>query len=79
MNGWIIAAGTGDAFFSGLMLGIATGILTAPVLRSWLVWRGRSEISRQAGEGTEAIRSSEAGASANGCVAARHSSGRPTP
>ena len=72
----MMAAGGGDAFFSGALLGIVTGILTAPVLRSWLVWRSRSQASERA---EEAARKPPpiSHAAANGRASLQDSSGRP--
>jgi Na+/glutamate symporter len=73
----MMAAGGGDAFFSGALLGIVTGILTGPVLRSWLVWRSRSDASERADEAAgidDPLRSRRA---ANGRATPKRSSGRP--
>lgn len=72
----MVAAGGGDAFFSGVLLGIVTGILAAPVFRSWLVWRSRSRVSERAGEATDSRQRSRARAAANGHATPRHSPGR---
>ena len=62
----MMAAGGGDAFFSGALLGIVTGILTAPVLRSWLVWRSRSQASERADEAARIERPPASHAAPNG-------------
>jgi hypothetical protein len=73
----MMAAGGGDAFYSGALLGIVTGILAAPVLRSWLVWRSRSEASERADDAAHIERPPVSHASANGRTSLKGPSGRP--
>jgi hypothetical protein len=73
----MMAAGGGDAFFSGVLLGIVTGILTAPVLRSWLVWRSRSQASERADEVARIERPPASHAVAKGRASLKDASGRP--
>jgi hypothetical protein len=77
MDGPMMAVGGGDAFFSGALLGIVTGILLAPVLRSWLVWRSRSQASERASGAAHIERTPIPHAAANGRASLRRSSGRP--
>jgi hypothetical protein len=73
----MMAASGGDAFFSGALLGIVTGILTAPVLRSWLVWRSRSQASERADEAAHLEGPPTSHAAVNGRASLKRSSGRP--
>jgi Na+/glutamate symporter len=73
----MMAAGGGDAFFSGALLGIVTGILAGPVLRSWLVWRSRTEASERADNAAHLERPPISPAAANGRASLKRSSGRP--
>jgi hypothetical protein len=44
----LLAASTGDAFASGIVIGLLAGIIIAPLARGWVLWRERSRSSTDA-------------------------------
>jgi hypothetical protein len=43
-----VAASTGDAFATGIVIGLLAGVFLAPLARGWVLWRERSRSSTDA-------------------------------